>query len=325
MDDQNKENKEPEKIIDMTPPKATEREIEEDSQPPLRIDRSRVNMGRFNLNNDWVRSIVASLVVVVFMVFIILPMAGGGVFVTKKDFESNFANISDTINDAISTLNAKGTALDTALNGLSGKVDEAVTNKISNQLTNITQKANNAVSTANSASETANGFSAKINTTINDLATLTNKIVALTTRIDAIEDVLVPDEEEETDITSEYITVKLKIQGGMPYMAVSDNQSQAVMRISVTNKTAKDMEDVVIGLYIVPYPIQGYTMTTMTVSGGALGWVKSATSDFYFYTGGWGYKIKSHETITIDVGIKCNNIGNASYSAEASIVDWSYK
>jgi len=332
MDNPNNEQENPEEIIDTTPPRATQREIEEDSQPPIGESRNKINLGRFNFNNDWVRSIVASIVTVLFILFIVLPMAGGGNFVTKKDFESNFANISASINETISTLNTKSASLDTALNGLSSKVDEAVSSKISNQLANITQQANNAVSSANSAKETANNFDSKINTLTNDVATLTSKITALIARIDAIEVAI--DEilaEEDTggssggNATNEYVTVKLKIQGGMPYMAVSDNQSQAVMRIIIENKTDKDIEDVVIGLYIIPYPIQDTNLTTMKITGGALGWIKSATSDFYFYTGGWGYKLKSHEIITIDIGVKCNNIGNASYTAEASIIDWSYK
>lgn len=112
MDNPNGENQENKQLQGDERPPRVEDELPE---PPIMEDKPRNRSAGGIMENIWFKAIVAAVASVVVIVYALVPMFGGGSYVTKKDFEYNMGNISTTINDAVSTLNTKAAALDTAL------------------------------------------------------------------------------------------------------------------------------------------------------------------------------------------------------------------
>lgn len=331
MDDPNKENEIQPPQIDEKPPAATRAELAQElpPEPPITPERPRGRSASGLLENTWFKAIASSVAAVVVIVYALMPMFGGGSYVTKQDFESNISNISVTLNEAIGNLNAKTTELDDAINNLPNTVKSEVTSALATQLATVNQQVADVVSDVSqydsiieslkSNSTTALQQNAELREDINALITELDEVITLVASLEAEVAVLV--EEETTSPSNVPVTAVIRQQTNYLMVNETDNVSYGVMRMTIENTSDKELTDIVIGLYFNCTTIP----TTGTVIGGMLPWIPTQYSALYYRSGGWGYSIQANSKLVFEVSVKFNNIGAAYYTAEVMVESWAYK
>lgn len=94
--------------------------------------------GRFDLKSGGLVPIIVVCVIVSALVFVAMGMVGGGSFLTKQQFEANFAGLEQAVNETIESANAKQKEMNTTIQNLSGNITSQVNSAISVQLAQLT-------------------------------------------------------------------------------------------------------------------------------------------------------------------------------------------
>ena len=299
-------------------------------------------------------SLVCALVVVIGYGVVI------GGYVNKKLANATYVNVTQLT--ALQTdINTAKASLDTAIVGLPTTVSSqvnsiisSVTNRIGeveNGISNVQSQINslqnnynseqNSISQINSDIIQLESDVASVKTQIGEiiesirelnteyatqLTDINDKLVDHETRLDNLEATPTP---TTTVPSANIVNITLKQQSSYltTYITTSENVSIAYMRVTVTNNSGNDIENVIIGLgFDIGY---GIVPTISSVSGGTLGWVQYPYSTMFWTTAGWGYTIKANDKITFDVVAKFSNssgnIGTPQYEATASVESWDYK
>ena len=313
-----------EELAEMKPPKATEKEIEEDeylNQPALRIPK-KVGTSRFNVSGGIIQTILVSVIVAFIFVFMIQPMAGGGSLVTKTDFETNLANMNATLNQIVSDVAAKQGENNKLVQNIPNQVSAAIGTQnaqISQQLTNLSTKV-----------ET---FNTNIQNNTNKISEQTTLITALTTRVTELE---VKKEEEVKEATTkdpDSIKIKMGYGGMVEFPAGEITTGDATLYFQVENELDVDVENVEIEIVLHSRGIPVTLASTSNVTGGyPLQWQKVYIGNGVFVikgitpTYGGGLSIDSDDTEDVLVSVKLDTptapIDDILFYIEAKVSDY---
>lgn len=245
--------------------------------------------------------------------------------------------INNKLAVAIDSINTKTNSLENLINQkISGFVTSSeVDNRIHDSLVSIKEDISSFSSDIASFSSQLNGLDTKINNTVLDkIASYSSDIDAIKVRLSAIEtsitnlsDTTVPNNNEDV--------LKITVKQQSPYLSVytttTEDCSLGYLRLTITNTTNKDIENIIVGLGI---NLPAFVMPNKSsISGGTLGWSVYPYSNLYWVTSGWGYTIKAGDKLVLDVVVKLwndnagviSNIGNPQYLAETYVESWDYK
>ena len=279
---------------EITPPKATRQEVIEDEpgwQPPMRQEKpaSRMSFG----NSGGIGKMALVSLVVAILVMLLLGMMGGGTFVTKKDFETNMANMAVSVNEATASVNA-------AVQGLPNTVSSTVNNAISQQTASLNDSINkmngtvaNLQSSVSQVSNDVGALSAKIDEEAEARKSKDDQIVALLTgydtRIKALETVKEEEAETKEEIKKDNNAVKVKLGYGNSFdFPVGFATKESTLYFQVDNNLDYDIENVTLELIMHSRGIPiALSSTECKVSGGyPLQWQKVYVGDGVFVIAG---------------------------------------
>ena len=177
------------------PLKASEEEILEAEampEPPLRASPTGRGMPKLNmLGSGLMQAVVVSVIVTVLLVFVALPMFGGGNFVTKNDFDTNVASVITSMNQITADNSKKQSEINAAIQNIPGTVTNAIDQKVSSLSSQISNIASQIESNASSVA-TLNADISSIEIMLDELSAkvtaLQGKLDAMDVRLKAVED-----------------------------------------------------------------------------------------------------------------------------------------
>jgi len=272
-----------------------------------------------NNRNDMMKQYGMTAAITVLIV-ILMSYVGLGNFATKSYAESRLAEITATVDTAITNVNNASTQLNTQISTMNSQIDAKVTtgvstatNTLNNSISNLSSKIDNLNNSVSTLTQNYNGAIQSINSMQSTIDTLEGRIVELETEAAAI-----PDEDDED-------AVAISVRQQSELIIISANQSVSTVRITVTNTTSKDIENIMLGMGVQLIP---YTGTITSVSGGATGWYAYPGAPLYYRTSGWGIAIDAGEKKTFDVIIYFafpqTASGTGQYTVDAYVEDWDY-
>ena len=233
------------------------------------------------------------------------------------NFPTSQANDVTSLKTQLSQLTDQLDTLDTSL----GNLQKSMTNYVESSAftTEI-----NAIKTQITSLQSSITSPVAIGEIQADIANIQTVVEGLADRITTLETTPTPTVTPTPTTTPVTDPITVAIQQQAPYMYVSDNQSVAVMRVTIQNNTDKDVQDVVVGIGI-NLPAGTFMPTESKFQGGTAGWTLSPYNILYQVTAGWGYTIKANEKLTFEVVGKFNNIGSTQYTAQIYLEGWNYK
>ena len=248
------EHKPVDEVIEETsPPKATRQEVIEDEpgwQPPMRQEKpaSRMSFG----NSGGIGKMALVSLVVAILVMLLLGMMGGGTFVTKKDFETNMANMAVSVNEATASVNA-------AVQGLPNTVSSTVNNAISQQTASLNDsinKMNGTVANLQSSVSQVSNDVAAVSTKIDEEAaarkTKDDQIVELITGIDKRVDALETVKEEEAEAVLEPTKDDITLEAESYDLSISSTDANTTIGLYCRNKSDAMIKITKISLLVYP-------------------------------------------------------------------------
>ena len=275
-----------------------------------------------------------ALVVSLVAIFVYSYLVGG--LATKKYTDVTFAPTA-TLTQLQADIASAKAKLDTELAGLPVTVSTQVNTSIGEFATKINQanadigalqnQVNNLNNLQNNYADLVNKYNAlseQLTQLAEDVNEINTMLTDYETRIKNLEDKIVPSTNNPTG--NELVKVSIKQQS--PYLFVdTDNRSTGYLRVTITNTTGKDVENVIIGLgFDIGYNINPIALN---ITGGILGWTSYPYNNLYWVTGGWGYTIKANDKLVFDVVAKfatsSGNIGTPQYEVTAVVESWDYK
>ena len=285
------------------PPGASPEELEElepTLEPPGGVGKPRLNLG------GGLGMMIAVSAVVAFMVFAVMGLMGGGSFLTKKQFEDNLAGMVETLNQAKAEVAVAQSTVDTAIAGLPTTVTAQVNTAMGAVLTRLTAAETNM--TTFQAQLTA--FETSTTTDVAALAALKASLTALQTQVTALTtkvDSWTASTPSGSSVVEGDLLVEIKVQSlydevYLPKDTPINTEIPVALKLKLTNNSAKDMEDIMLGLIFEPvsytspswssgYPVLESPMTTWTKYSDVYGMV--------FMNSTWGLKVDAGDTKTI--------------------------
>lgn len=278
-------------------------ERESPPEPPLIDDRggggSRQPF-RLNMGGGLMQQIIVTVVVVVLLVFIGLPLFGGGSFVTKKDFETNLANVSASINQVTADVGGRQGELNAAIQGIPATVNNAVNQAVGQQLTDLSS----AVSSLSSRMETIDN---SIQGNSQELADLGNTVATYSSTIESLKEDLEDMEEriealesgvadtDSTTSTRHGVTATIRTISNT-LIASSNTTMSGSIRVEISNTTTAIVKDIVLEVSILTDIIQGYTHSSL--AGGGTIWQGQGIpwNMMSFMNTQWGLNLAANET-----------------------------
>lgn len=285
-----------------------------------------------------------ALAVSLVAIFIYSYLVGG--LATKKYTDVTFAPTA-TLTQLQADIASAKAKLDTELAGLPVTVSTQVNTSIGEFATKINQanadigalqnQVNNLNNLQNNYADLVNKYNAlseQLTQLAEDVNEINTMLTDYETRIKNLEDKIVPSTNNPTG--NELVKVSIKQQS--PYLFVdTDNRSTGYLRVTITNTTGKDVENVIIGLgFDIGYNINPIVLNGNSLAGGILGFTPYPYNNLYWVTGGWGYTIKANDKLVFDVvasfgtkisdnPVKYGNIGTSQYEVTAVVESWDYK
>lgn len=326
MTNPNRDNEyiEPEIDEDAPPGKLTKREVHQgeiiDREPPMYAPQGK---GGSFMSGGVVQTIVIALIVSV-IVIVGMGMMGGGVFVTKKDFDVNISNMSATISQMRSDLIEAQDDLSTAISNIPGTVNDRVDkalddiqddiNNLSNKINNL-DNLSNQVTSLQSNSQTYENRINEINSSltsiktsiasleelsgdiddINDyIGTIEDNIIDLVAYIDELTDMVLALEEEINSgggggSASGEVLVSVKQWGEIIIPSSADKDISAPIKIKIENGTSEDISDVVMTFVVTCETYVALGITNASLSGANWVWINEGMAQQYIvFQNTWG-------------------------------------
>lgn len=300
------------------PPSVTPQEVAEEEmefQPPLKQPKPASSI---SIGGGIGKTALVSLVVAV-LVMILMGMMGGGSFVTKKDFETNMANMAVSVNDATASVNTSLASVNSAIQGLPNTVSSTVNTAISQQTSDINKSISQMSASVSSLSADVSALSTKMD---KNMVTLDEKITEIQTQMEDYDTRItdletVKEEEEEVKATKKLDAVKVKtgysstfeFPGGKDPSVYTTGD--ITLYFQVDNTTDYDIENVRIELVLHSRGIPiNLTSSLCKVSGGwPLHWQKVYVGNGVFVitgitpTYGSGLEIDADDDVAVFVTV----------------------
>jgi phage shock protein A len=327
--DEKKENEEiekPEIFDEPSPLPASEAEIAQ-ANPQKKSASNIIKTGEpMDIKKIGGICLAISLVVVLAM-----GQLGLGGWVTKKDFETNLANVTKTITQTTASINENKVAVDKAVSGIPATIQNAVqaalnttVSSVNTQLTEIGNKVNNFNSTLTGKID---GVSAKMETANSNIATATQKITDLTAQNTELKKNIVDLANKSDALTAQVTTLNTKVTDyetrikaletkatpvstpnavtatvktiSNSLVATSNTTMAGSIRVLITNNTASAVSDIVLDVGIQTGVITGYTAASL--SGGSTIWQGQGIpwNMIDFVNTQWGLNLAANESKTI--------------------------
>ena len=296
------------------PPTATPQEMgeEEEFQPPLKPAKSVSHLGNGGAIG---KTALVSLVVAV-LVVVLMGMMGGGSFVTKKDFETNMANMAVSVNDATASVNTALSSVNTAVQGLPTTVSSTVNNALSQQTSDINTAIGTMSASVSTLSTDVAALSTKMDAQNEKITEIQTQMTDYGTRITALETVEEEAVEEATKKDLDAVEVITGYSRTFEYPALQESSGDITLYFQVENSSNYDIENVGVELVLhsrgVPISI---TTSLCNVSGGwPLQWQRVYVGNGVFVitgttpTYGSGLEIDANDDVAVFVTV---NLGVA--------------
>lgn len=256
--------------------------------------------------------------------------------VMRTPYEEDITGIVDDMATVKQEVSVSTSAVDNAVANLSN----TVTAQVNNSLTQVTNRLNNIETNTNSAKELATNTNAQVGTISGDVGTLkaslteaTAKITALqtqltasTARVTALEAKLKDDTEDV--LVHEAMSVSATITSdGFP--TGSDNKSVVGIKIILTNKTDRDLEDIVLQVPIDVYTDTGENIIARSISG--TGWSVREWGSDYVEIRGRGISLDKKDTDKIRLSLTLTFSGEVDDGEvdideeDIEVIEWDYE
>ncbi len=268
------------------PPLASPEEVEEELRVLPAVVPGR-NFKDLTKNGDVIKTVIIAFIVT--FVFIMgMAMMGGGSFVTKSDFETNWANMQVSVTTSLQDLEKVRTTLNNAIEGIPSMVSSQTTTAISNATNQLTSQ--------------LNALSTKVTTNTNDVDVNKSRITVLETEISNLEadiialEIKIEEEEKATEAGDNgSVEVDLKSWGDVA-AATGTTVLDTTYKVTVTNNSTSALEDVVFTFILQPSPSLP-SISAATLSGGYTVWYnRSMTSYALVFQNNWGFDMEPGET-----------------------------
>lgn len=338
----------------LRPPRATPQDLINEIEPPI-TPGGNENMGtRVKLGGGVIQTVIVSLVVAI-VVFVGMGMVGFGNFVTKKDFTTNLQGVVTTLDKAKSDITNMQKAVDTAITGISDKVNTQVNTAVSGQMGEVNNRINALsakIDTAQSQIQTAlanstdalsksnslSGSLANINSSLEDIladfnslkqtvSSFTTNMTALDTRLKVVETKLASGSGGTGGSSALPFTYTVAVINESDNTTTTDNishKSSLSLKLTLTNTTDKALED--IGMFI-PIEIDFSHGTIINKTMSLTGWTIQDNGAGYGYSvfslKGHSIKLNANEKkkIYFDITLSFSEAFATGGNWSASVID----
>lgn len=288
--------------------------------PPLTGRQS----SKFNLSNDIKRMAAVSLIVS-FVVFMGIGFLGGGAFLTKKDFETNMAGMTATVDAAKADMEKIKTDANAAIAKANSDVATAVQSVPTTVSTQVSAQINTSVGQINNQLTSLNtkvdSMDAIVEQTSTNMYVANKNIEALQALVESQNDIIVDLEDRvnnlEDGTTSSDSGSEIDVDGDLTAtlqtqffdyvvhpVSVGTSEVQTPIRLKIINNSDKDISDIRVTLVFQPqsYASINWTATYPKMVGGATTWTSYGyVSTGMYFVNGWGISVKAHKETTINL------------------------
>lgn len=256
---------------------------------------------------------------------------GGGSFVTKQAFETNIKNITSTLTTATADITKQQADAKKIIDGIPAQVSDAsakASAQLATQVNGYSSQISTASTNAQNAVSKVDGLTAKVDSLTTQLAELKNTNAAYEARIKALE---TPSTSGTTSVGSLPAGMSINAQvidEGTLVNAPTDNRTQGEIKVTMVNNGTKDLEDVVISLYVYVDNASSAPIT-LTASGYGTWNIRTRQSDEIEIRGRLTRLIKG-ETRKIYLSVFSQAIvpGEATYidvsNSDVELISWDY-
>ncbi len=243
--------------------------------------RSGITMGEGHVG---IKTVLLTALATVIVSFVAVNMFIIPSLVSKKDFTTNIAGMNELITKFKTDLTQTVTATQNTMNALPASIMSQVTTSINQGLSSINAQLATMQSQVTSMTATVNSASTKVDQANASITTLRGEVNALTTKVTA-------DETTITALTTRIATLESKLAtttnttsggtistGDIKVVATvleegvqnsADNSTYAQIKMTITNNTANNFEDIIINT-LITIDDSDYTLTP-TLSGTSWG------------------------------------------------------
>ncbi|KKN79305.1 hypothetical protein LCGC14_0340870 [marine sediment metagenome] len=329
------------------PPVATEEEIhEEEVEQPSLMPVQGKDLKGLAKDGSTIKNVVISLLTTI-VVIMGLGVIGGGSFVTKSQFDENWANMQVGISTAIGDLEQSRETLNNALQGIPSLVSSQATtainqatSQITSQLSDLTSRLNDNLSEIQAVkSETSQMGNRIAVLEANDISSLVAQNTALEARIKVLEDAEGQSSSgsagEERDLDS--LEFSMGYGGDIVFKSGETTTKAISLMFEVENTLDYDVEDVEVELIIhsrgIPINLSdklskvggGYPLQWQKVYEGNGVYVIKGVTPAY----GKGLTIESDDDVllfvTVELAVAVAPTSDITFYVEGNITDYNIK
>jgi len=265
-------------------------------------------------------------------------------FVAREPYETDITGIVDDMEAMQEQSSVSAAKVDGAVANLASTVTtqvNAALAQVTNRVNNIESSTNSAKDVANSASQQATAASgsvgsltasltdlnAKLDTANSNIATQKTQLASATAKITALEARLTSSDNGDV-LIHEVIDISCTITNdGFP--TGSDNMTVVGVKLTLTNKEDRDLEDIVIQIPIDVYTSSGEQITYRSIT--TSGWSFREWGGDYFIIRGRGITLDANDTEKIRLSIKLGFSGEVQDGevevdeGDIEIIEWDYE
>ena len=301
--------------------------------PPVRVPKG----GKVDLGSMKGTILVSAVVTIVILTF--MTIAGGVGLVTKKDFTANIQEFVTTVETAKSELEVAKTDAENAIKGIPAIVSSQVVTQVAGQLNTLSTT----VGAASGKVDTMTTTVQNLNTTVTQanarIATLTEEIASLKANDTDYEHRLLELESPTNDSSSTggdgsdipNVAIDVKVTDEGTFHAIygeSFNITESEFKMTFVNNGLKDIEDIVLYVYIIFDNSEGATQGIISSSYGS--WSIRERQREEVQLKGRLSRLEAGESRRIYITmVSSGNDNGTTYidvgDSDVEIIDWNYE
>lgn len=293
-----------------------------------------------SLNNKQPLIIIAASVVLSLLAAFVFA---NSYLVMRTPYEEDITGIVDDMGVAKQEVAASKATVDSAVANLAS----SVTTQVNNALTQVTNRLNTIEANTQSAKDLATSTNQQVTAVSGSVASLTTSLADLNAKLDTTNSNIATQQtqlnlaivriaELESKVTSgngdvlihEVIDISCTITNdGFP--TGTDNMTYIGIKLTLTNKEARDLEDIIIQVPIDVYTSSGEQIIYRNIT--TSGWSFREWGGDYFIIRGRGIKLDANDTEKIRLSIKLGFSGEVQNGAvevdedDIEIIEWDYE